>query len=117
LGDDGKASVRHVCRTVFAADLGSLRLRSEAISHLYGDPFGPVDVARLVDDIVSSSDEMDVGVLWNFHSRLPLADLPAILDATQLPVLNVDTERRNSREAVVFFHRRAVARSRGGRRN
>jgi hypothetical protein len=105
LGDDGKASVRHACQTVFGEDLASLRLRSEGIGRLYGDPFGPTDVARLMDDIVSSGDEVDVGVLWNFDSRLPLADLPAILDAIQLPISNVNTERRNVREVAAFFHR------------
>ena len=103
LGDDGKASVRHAFQIVFAADLAPLRLRSEAISRLYGDPFGPADVAQLVDDVVSSADEVDVGVLWKFHLRLPLADLPAILDATQLPVSHVNTERRNVREVARFF--------------
>ena len=103
LGDDGKASVRHAFQTVFGADLASLRLRSEAIGRLYGDPFGPVDVAKLVDDVASSAVEVDVGVLWNFHLRLPLADLPAILDSTQLPVSQANMERRNVREIARFF--------------
>src|SRR5207245_10167778 len=62
LGDDGKARVLHACRTVFGTDLASLRLRAEAIGRLYGDPFGPADVARLMDDILSTADETDVGV-------------------------------------------------------
>src|SRR5262249_35427003 len=82
MGDNGQASGLHACRAAFGTDLASLRLRAEAIERLYGDPFGPIDVARLMDDILSSADEAG-GVLWNLPSRLPLADLPALLDAIQ----------------------------------
>jgi hypothetical protein len=105
LGEDGKASVLHAGRTVFATDLASLRLRAEAIRRLYGDPFGPSDVARLMDDILSSPDEVDVGVLWNLPSTLPLADLPATLDAMQISASDVDDGRRNVREIAAFFYR------------
>jgi hypothetical protein len=105
LGHDGKTSALDAFWTVFGTDLASLRLRSETIVSLYGDPFGPIDVVRLVDDIVSGADEVDVGVLWNLHSRLPLADLPAILDGTHLPVSDTNAGRRNLWEAAGFFHR------------
>jgi hypothetical protein len=105
LGDDGKASVLHTCRTVFRTDLASLRLRAEAIGRLYGDPFGPADVARLMDDILSSAEEANFGVLWNLPLRLPLADLPAVLDAIQTPAQDADAERRNIWEVAAFFDR------------
>jgi hypothetical protein len=105
LGDDGKASVLQACRTVFGTDMASLRLRAEAIGRLYGDPFGPADVGRLTDDLLSSTDEADVGVLWNMSSRLPLTDLPAVLDAIQTPARDARAEHRNIWEVAAFFER------------
>ena len=58
-----------------------------------------------MDDILTSADEMDVGVLWNLPSSLPLADLPAILDAIQTPTSGTGAERRNVREVAAFFQR------------
>lgn len=105
LGDDGKATVLHACINVFGTGLASLRLRAEAIRRLYGDPFGPTDVAQLMDDILLSTDEVDVGVLWNLPSRLPLADLPAVLDAIHAPARDTGAERRNVWEIASFFDR------------
>jgi len=105
LGDNGKASVLHACRAVFGTDLTSLRLRAEAIGRLYGDPFAPADVSRLTDDIRSSADETDIGVLWNLSSRLPVADLPAVLDAIQTSARDASVERRNVWEVAAFFDR------------
>jgi hypothetical protein len=105
LGDDGRTSILHASHSVFGTDLASLKLRAEAIGSLYGDPFGPADVARLTDDILSSADEADVGVLWNLPSRLPLADLPAVLDAIQVPARDAHAERSNDREVAAFFER------------
>jgi hypothetical protein len=104
LGDDGKASVLHACRVVFGTDLASLRLRAEAIGRL-GYPFGPADVTCLIEDILSSADEADVGVLWNLPSRLPFADLPVVLDAIQTPAPDVAAERRNVWEVAALFDR------------
>lgn len=105
LGEDGNASVLNVCALALGTDLASLRLRAEVIARLYGDPFGPSDVARPTDDVLSSADSVDVGVLWNLHSLLPLADLPAILNSIEIPVSDVHTGRRNVREVASFFHR------------
>jgi hypothetical protein len=105
LGDDGKAGVLHACRTVFGTDLASLGLRAEAIGRLYGDPFGPPDVVRLADDIISSADEATVGVLWNLPERLPLADLPAILDRIQTTAQHAGAKHRNVWEVASFFDR------------
>lgn len=104
-GDQGKACVLHTCRTVLGTDLASLRLRAEAIGRLYGDPFGPSDVVRLTDDIIASVDEADVGVLWNISSSVPLADLPAILDAIKTPTADPGAEPRNIREVAALFQR------------
>jgi hypothetical protein len=105
LGDDGKAIVLQACRTVFGTDLTSLRLRAEAIERLYGNPFGPSDVAHLTDDVLSGADEADVGVLWNLPSRLPLADLSPILDAIQTPTYHTGAGDRNVWEVAAFFER------------
>jgi hypothetical protein len=105
LGDGGKASVLHACSTVFGTDLASLRLRAEAIRRLYGDSFGPTDVVRLIDDIISSADETDVSTLWNLHADLPLTDLPAVLDAIQVPAHDAGAEHRNVWEVAAFFER------------
>jgi hypothetical protein len=105
LGDDGKASVVNICRTVLGQDLASLRLRAEAIGRLYGDPFGSTDVARLANDVLSSEHEVDVGVLWNLRSSLPLGELPIILDTIQTPAPDADAERRNVWEVASLFDR------------
>jgi hypothetical protein len=83
--------------------LASLRLRAEAIGRLYGDPFGPSDVARLTDDILSAAEEAANGLLWNLPSRLPLVDLPGVLDAIQTPTRDAGAKRRNVWEVAAFF--------------
>ncbi len=105
LGRDGAASVVSACRSKFESDLASLRLRAEAIGRLYANPFGPADVGNLADDILRSADEVDIGVLWNLPSRLPLSDLPAVLDALPTPAQSADIERRNVWEVASFFDR------------
>jgi hypothetical protein len=105
LGEDGKASVLHACRTVFGTDLAALRLRAEAIGHLYGDPFGPADVARLTGDILSGGEEATVGMLWNLPLLVPLADLPTVLDAIQTPARHGGGTHRNIWEVASFFDR------------
>ena len=91
---------------VFGTDLASLRLRVEAVVRLYGDPFGPSDVARLTDDIVSSADEVDVGVLSNLHSRLPLGR--SSCNSRCDPDTGIQSSsvgHRGVREVAAFFHR------------
>jgi hypothetical protein len=105
LGEDGRTSVLHAYHTVFGTDLASLRLRAEAIEHLYGDPFEPADVARLTDDILASAEEAYLGLLWKLPSGLPLTDLPAVLDAIQAPARNDGAARRNVWEVAAFFDR------------
>lgn len=105
IGDDGKARALHAFANVLGRNLASLRLRAEAIGRLYGDPFGPADIGRLTGDILSCSDNAEIGLLWNLPSRLPLADLPAVLDAIQTPTRGSDAERRNVWEVARFFDR------------
>ena len=105
LGDDGRACVLHACSAVFGTELASLRLRAEAIGRLYGEPFGPADLARLADDILSSEDDASIGILWNLPAPLPLSDLPALLDAIHPPAGNADAERDNIREVAGLFQR------------
>jgi hypothetical protein len=105
LGYDGKASVLHAYRVVLGTDMASLRLRAETIGRLNSGLFAPADVARLADDILSSTDEVNVGVLWNLPSRLPLDDLPAILDVIGTPPHEADVERRSVWEVAAFFDR------------
>ena len=88
--------------------MASLRLRAEAIVRLYGSPFGPADVCHLAADILASPDEVDVGVLWNVPGQLPLADLPAVLDAVNAPRRDDGAERRNVWEVGSFFDRALV---------
>lgn len=105
-GDDGKETVQHAYATVFGRDLDSLRLRAAVITRLYGNPFGPADVVALLNDIITSEHELDVGVLWELHSDLPFPDLPAILDAVQPPSDDNHTaHRRNAWEVAAFFDR------------
>jgi hypothetical protein len=105
LGEEGKASVLHACRTLFGTDLNSLRLRSEAIGRLYNDPFGPVDVARLVNDMLACADRAHVGELWDLSESLPAADLPPILDALEPLASDTDAESTNKWEVAHFLDR------------
>ncbi len=105
LGEEGKASVLHACRTLFGTDLNSLRLRSEAIGRLYNDPFGPVDVACLVNDMLACPDRAHVGEPWYLSESLPAADLPPILDALEPLASNTNAENTNKWEVVHFLDR------------
>ena len=54
LGPDGKALVCEIYRErLLDEDDPSLRLRAVIVTQLYGDPFGPEDVAQLMGDILA----------------------------------------------------------------
>lgn len=79
-GENGERFVvREASR--FAGDEESvLYLRTEALDHCYGKGFGPADIVALVRDYIASRHDGAVGVLWSLCDRLPIADVPDIID-------------------------------------
>jgi hypothetical protein len=76
IGADGKKALTRLYPRL-GKRVTELRLRTDILVNLYGNPFGPADVIALVDDVWSSPDELPGGVLWILA--------PAIRSATFLP--------------------------------
>src|SRR6202035_4739116 len=85
LGDDGKAAVIRAFNAGLGTTLNGLRLRAEIIQRLYGEPFGPADVVTLVNESQETDGVRGTGMLWTLADKLPLADLPAVLDDVNPP--------------------------------
>lgn len=81
IGQQGKDAVRRDCREQLGADVSALRLRAEIISTLYGDGFGPADVAVLFAAALGCDEDLPVGSLWSLSRQIPLSDIPEILDS------------------------------------
>jgi predicted NACHT family NTPase len=63
------------------AEVNDLRLRAEIIHRLYGKPFGPAEVTKLLTGISGSGGGENIsGVLWSLPDHMPLGDIPAVLD-------------------------------------
>jgi predicted NACHT family NTPase len=81
LGDAGKASARAVF-VKLKADISGVRLRAEIIRRLYADPYGPTEVAALLNAIAATSDTESVtGILYALAEEIPAADIPVLLDS------------------------------------
>jgi predicted NACHT family NTPase len=106
LGDDGKAAVIRAFNTGLGMTLNGLRLRAEIIQRLYGEPFGPADVVTLVNESQETDGVRGTGMLWTLADKLPLADLPAVLDEVNPPKHDDDAAQdRDSWEAGSFYAR------------
>jgi hypothetical protein len=107
LGPEGKAIVARVGRDRLGLEGNSLRLRSEIAAQLYGEGFGPEDVAVLMGDTLRSEDDVMTGTLWSISSRVPDADIPAILDRFEPIEREQDSpmERGNAWEVPSTFER------------
>jgi hypothetical protein len=87
IGSGGKPAVEAAFYKL-GTDVNDLRLRAEIIQRMYGDPFGPVEVRTLLRDISELDGSKSVGgILGSLSERIPLGDIPAILDSLE-PVKN-----------------------------
>jgi hypothetical protein len=108
LGPDGKASVCEIYHERFLdGDDPSLRLRAAIVAQLYGESFGPEEVAQLMGDILAAPAEVTTGTLWPISKFIPITDIPRVLDRFE-PIernLRSDLECRNVREVAAAFER------------
>jgi len=107
LGPEGKTVVVDICRKRLGDNENALRLRSEIIAQLYGDSFGPEDVAHLMGDILASEHDVPTGALWSISNRIPEADIPTVLNDFE-PIerqLRSEMERQNVWEVASTFER------------
>jgi predicted NACHT family NTPase len=105
LGDAGKTAIRDTCRNALGVSLNDLRLRAQIIGALYGEPFGPADVIALINDLLEADETMGTGMLWNLGDRVPIADLPEILDGINAPSQKAQDRDRATWEPGSFYAR------------
>src|SRR5271166_2400350 len=84
LGEAGKAGIRDAYSALGKA-LNALRLRSEIVGELYGEPFGSADVIALLHDSLEAEDRARTATLGILADQIPLSDLPDILDGVNPP--------------------------------
>jgi predicted NACHT family NTPase len=107
LGAEGKQVVVDIYRGHLGDSANALRLRSEIIAELYGDSFGPQDVARLMGDVLASEHQVPTGSLWSISDRITELDIPAVLNGFE-PIerqLRSEMERQNVWEVASTFER------------
>jgi hypothetical protein len=87
-------------------EVNDLRLRAEIIHRLYGRPFGPDEVAKLLTGISESAGSENIsGVLWSLPDDMPLDDIPAVLDGLELNRDEFGPGGPHEREAARFIDR------------
>ena len=79
-GEKGENFVVSEASLLAGDEVSVLYLRTEALDHCYAKGFGPADVVTLVRDYMESRHDGAVGVLWRLCERLPVGDIPEILD-------------------------------------
>jgi predicted NACHT family NTPase len=84
LGDTGKDAI---CDAVGNLEIttNGIRLRAEVVTALYGDPYTAKDVIALVNESFLARDVDGSGLFWQLGDKLPLEDLPEILDGVSPP--------------------------------
>jgi hypothetical protein len=94
LGRSGRDALKSLYRDTLQKDEASIRLRAEILSWLYGDGFGPDDVARLLKDVLECQWEVPLGTFYFLIEEYPSSDIPAVLDGLYL--LGISDLRQNS---------------------
>ena len=82
IGPDGEAAAATAFHKL-AADTNALRLKAEIIVRMYGTPFGPEDIAVLLNGVAAGAGEALTGVLDALAKQMPLSDIPSVLDKLQ----------------------------------
>jgi hypothetical protein len=80
IGAEGNAAAVEAFHKL-GADMNALRLRAEIIQRMYGEPFGPAEITALLKDVAAAADGSNVtGILYSLSERVPLGDIPTVLD-------------------------------------
>ncbi len=104
LGGEGKTALEKLYPSLSNC-VDDLRLRTDILRKLYGQPFGSADVVTLLDDVWSSSDTLPGGVLWFLADAIPLSDTPAILDSIKYRKRTDEVARHNAWDIANFYER------------
>jgi hypothetical protein len=103
LGGSGKnATVQQYANLDRSGD--EIRIRANILIALYGDKFGPVEAAELLIDAINLEDELSIGSLSSLPDRIPLADIPLVLDRLEPKLVRAgaDENWRNSEGFYTF---------------
>lgn len=105
LGDSGRSRLAAVLRSGLGSGSDGLRLRAEILNQLYGEGFEPADVLSLLVDLLDCEENLPFGLLRDLASRMPVADVCALLDGFERksPNAPVRTERHNLWEISGFL--------------
>jgi hypothetical protein len=104
LGDDGKAAVIDAYRTGLGVTADGFRLGAEIIERLY-EHFGPRDIVNLINEAMIVGIGRSTGMFWTLADKLPLGDLPFVLDGVNLPTRDNRAPDRDAWEAGSFYAR------------
>ena len=85
LGDAGRGAVIDAFRHSLDSSISGLRLRTEIIQRLYREPFGASDVMAIMNEALEADGRSITGVFRPLAIRIPLEDLPEILDGIAVP--------------------------------
>lgn len=78
-GRDARAKLAAIYVGGLASNVKAVRLRAAIVSALYGDHFGPDDVAQLLADTFRCEEDLPGGSLWIVHKKVPTVDIPPLL--------------------------------------
>jgi hypothetical protein len=81
IGAEGKAAAESAFHKL-GADTYALSLRAEIIERMYGQPFGPADIAVLLKDVAGNAEDglTVTSVLYSLSVNMPLVDISGVLD-------------------------------------
>jgi hypothetical protein len=85
----------------------AIRIRANIVASLYADKFGPTEVAALLVETLKCEDNLPIGFLSRLSDRIPLADIPYVLDRLEAKFIRESTDHnwRNTFEVFYTFDR------------
>jgi hypothetical protein len=105
LGDAGRGAVIDAFRHSLDSSINGLRLRTEIIQRLYREPFGASDVVAIMSEALEADGRSINGVFRPLSNRIPLEDLPAILDGISISKHKKIRSDRQQRWEIAAFYR------------
>jgi hypothetical protein len=70
-------------------------LRANILAALYGDKLGVEEVVRLLNDTLCCEDQLPTGILWALPDRIPLGEIPNVLDQLEPSYACAETDERS----------------------